>query len=63
MKNQLTICMAYYSSEHECLEKMSRLFADEEYRNTLSENLYKTIVENYLVQHRITSILQEYLHD
>jgi hypothetical protein len=53
-------CMAYYSSEQECLEKMSRLFNDEEYRTTLSENLYKTIVEKHLVRHRVSSILQEY---
>ena len=39
---------------------MARLYEDDEYRNKLSSNIYKTIIEKHLAKHRAKKILDAY---
>lgn len=52
--------IAYFSDEKECIQKMNRLINDSEYRNKLSNNLFKKITENHLVGNRVDTILKVY---
>ena len=53
-------CVAYFSTPQEAYEKMARLYEDDEYRNKLSSNIYKTIIEKHLAKHRAKKILEAY---
>lgn len=52
--------ICYYSSVEECIEKAKKLLIDDEYRNKLSNNIYKKITENHLAIHRANSLIEEY---
>jgi len=53
-------CVAYFSTPKEAYEKMIKLYEDDDYRNYLANNLYKTVIEKHLVQHRVQKILEAY---
>jgi hypothetical protein len=54
------IDIAYFSSIEECIEKATKLLYDSDYRNKLSNNIYKKITENHLAMHRAKSLIDEY---
>ena len=47
-----------FSDEAEAFEKMRRLYNDDDYRNSLANNIYKKINENHLVGNRVDQILE-----
>ena len=53
-------CIAYFSTEEEAYRQMHKLYDDDEYRNTLADNLYTKIRKNHLIFHRIQQILKVY---
>lgn len=53
-------CICYFSSESECIDKMKKLFHDDEYRNNITKNLYETIQKNHMVSNRVDLILKEF---
>ena len=52
--------LAYFSSVEEAYAKMDRLYADEEYRTKLANNLYNKVINNHLPKHRVGQILNVY---
>tara|TARA_R100000008_G_C3585055_1_gene171595 strand:+ start:172 stop:1038 length:867 start_codon:yes stop_codon:yes gene_type:complete len=55
-KEDEDIC--YFSNEGEAIEKMRKLYNDDDYRNHLANNIYKKIKEKHLVGNRIDQILE-----
>lgn len=49
--------IVYFSTETECIQKMTRLFYDEEFRNKISSNMYKNIQQNHLIEHRVNQLI------
>jgi hypothetical protein len=57
---QEDVDMCYYSSVQECVDKVHRLLEDDEYRTTLSTNLYNKITKYHMVGNRVDQVLEVY---
>jgi hypothetical protein len=57
-KEDENIC--YFSSQEECVQKITKLFYDEEYRDRISKNMYNLIQQKHLIKHRISDMIDYY---